>query len=93
MAGDVGSYFTEVSGTSQKSQFKTEIVDFFYFGQEVAVCLLGQKAKGGAGGNRGFRQLLSTRLLGLFKKCLTMCMWGVCEGRCLRRRQIPLSWS
>lgn len=55
MAGDIGSDFTEASGTSQKSQFKTKVVDFFYFGQEVAVCLLEQKAKGGAGGNRGFR--------------------------------------
>lgn len=45
-------HFTEASGTSQKSQFKTEVVDFFYFGQEVAVCLLGQQAKGGAGGDR-----------------------------------------
>lgn len=55
MAGDIGSDFTEASGTSQKSQFKTKVVDFFYFGREVAVCLLEQKAKGGAGGNRGFR--------------------------------------
>lgn len=54
MAGHVGPDFTEVSGTSQKSQFKTEVVDLVYFGQEVAVCLLGQKAKGGAGGSRGF---------------------------------------
>lgn len=53
MAGVNGMDLIEARGTGQKSQFKTEAADLLYFGQEEAVCLLGQKAMGGAGGGGG----------------------------------------
>lgn len=52
MAGFNGLDLIEARGTGQKSQFKTEAADLLYFGQEEAVCLLGQKSMGGAGGKQ-----------------------------------------